>query len=240
MISSDAKVQRITLSEQVEGFIREHITSQKIAPGQSLPSSIQLAEQFGVSRAIVREAMKSLEAKGMITISNGKRAMVNPANNQVLVDYFDRMASHRDEALIELLELRKGIEVQGALLAAQRRTASEMQEMWDLVGEMRTRVGDVDAYLDSDVKLHLAIVKASHNRMLFHLVDSIRGPLRDTMKEGQVLHSSAEERETIQVNHEILVRFIDRQDAIEAGKFMGKHFDEAIAGIVKARARYTK
>lgn len=238
MIGADAKVQRITLSEQVEGFIRADITSRKVVPGQSLPSSTHLAEQFGVSRAIVREAMKSLEAKGMITITNGKRAIVSPINNQVLIDYFDRMALHRDEALIELLELRKGIEVQSALLAAERRTSEEMEDILRLVEEMRRHVGDTEAYLDVDVQLHLAIVKASQNRMLFHLADSIRGPSRDTMKEGQVLHPSDEERENIQAAHEILVRYIDQRDAEGAAHCMATHFDAAIAGIVKAKARY--
>lgn len=240
MISPEMKLQRKTLSEQVEEFIREHIVSRKIAPGQSLPSSIQLAEQFGVSRAIVREALKSLEARGLITIANGKRATVNPVNNQILIDYFDRMAQDREEALIELLELRKGLEVQGSFMAAERRTDDEMRQIRDLVRQMRAQVGKLDAYLDLDVQLHLAIAGASHNRMLYHIVDSLRGPLRDTMEEGQILHSSSEEREMIQVNHEILVDLIERQDTAGAAACMTKHFDEAIAGIVKARDKSSR
>jgi DNA-binding FadR family transcriptional regulator len=240
VISPGAKLQRKTLSEQVEELIREHIVSGKIAPGQALPSSVQLAAQFGVSRAIVREALKSLEARGLITIANGKRATVNPANNQILVDYFDRMAQDRDEALIELLELRRGLEVQGAFLAAERRTDDEMRLIRDLVRQMRAQVGALDAYLDLDVQLHLAIAGASHNRMLHHLVDSLRGPARDTMEKGQVLHSSDQEREMIQVNHEILVDLIDRRDAAGAAACMTKHFDEAIAGIVNAKDKHAR
>lgn len=240
MISPDIKLRRMTLSAQVEDLIRDNIVSHKVSPGESLPSSVRLAEQFGVSRAIVREALKSLEARGLITISNGKRATVNPANNQILIDYFDRMAQHRDEALIELLELRKGLEVQGALLASKRRTDHEMHAIQGLVTQMRAHIGNTDAYLDFDVQLHLAIASASHNRMLFHIVDSLRGPLRDTMEEGQVLHSSSEEREMIQVSHEILVDLISRQDASGTAACMAKHFDEAIEGIVKAREKLSR
>lgn len=239
MISSEVKIERKTLSGQVEDFLREYIVSRKIAPGQSLPSSVQLAEQFGVSRAIVREALKSLEARGLITIANGKRATVKAADNQILVDYFDRMAQHRDEALIELLELRKGLESQGAFLAAKRRTDGELRAIRDLVKQMRDHVGDVDAYVEVDVKLHLAIADASHNRMLSHIVDSLRGPLQDTMKEGQILHAGDDERERIQVNHEILVDLIERQDAEGAAACMANHFDGAIAGIVKAKHRHS-
>lgn len=236
MIDPDAKVQRITLSEQVEGFIRDHITSQKVAPGQSLPSSVQLAERFGVSRAIVREAMKSLEAKGMVTIINGKRPIVSPLNNQVLVDYFERVALEREEALIELLELRKGIEVQGASLAAVRRTTDELAELWAIVCRMRETMGDIERYLDHDVNLHLAIARASQNRMIHHLVDSIRGPVRDTQREGQDLHPAETMKEQIQTSHEILVQLIDEQDAAGAARCMALHFDGSIEGILRTRA----
>lgn len=239
MIHSGAKVQRATLSEQIAGFIRDHIVSGALKPGEALPSSVQLAADYGVSRTIVREAMKSLEARGLITIANGKRASVSPITNQVLADYFDRVAFEREETLIELLELRRGVEVQGAYMAASRRTQEEMSAIWDLVQQMRVHMEETDAFLDADVQLHLAIVAASHNRMLYHVVDSIREPLRATMREGRLLHSSAEEREAIQVSHEVLVQFIDDQRASEAAACIAEHFDLSIAGIKLAMDRNT-
>lgn len=236
MIDPSAQVQRVTLSEQVEGFIREHISAHNLGPGQTLPSSNELAERFGVSRSIVREAMKSLEAKGMVTVANGKRPIVSPISNQVLVDFFARVTSERDETLIELLELRKGLEVQGANLAATRRTEEDIAELNRLVGQMRAHIGDIERYLDFDVELHLAIVRASKNRMLFHIVDSIRAPLRDTMREGQQLHTAEPHQERIQINHEILVKFIVDGDAINAGECMAYHFDGAITAIKRAMA----
>jgi DNA-binding FadR family transcriptional regulator len=237
VIHNGAKVQRATLSEQIAGFIRDHIVSGELKPGEALPSSVQLAADYGVSRTIVREAMKSLEARGLITIANGKRASVSPITNQVLADYFDRVAIEREETLIELLELRRGIEAQGAYMAASRRTPDEMATIWSLVHQMRLHMGETDAFLDSDVQLHLAIVAASHNRMLYHVVDSIREPLRATMREGRVLHSSPEEREAIQVSHEVLVQFIEDQRAEEAAACMARHFDETITGIKLAMER---
>lgn len=235
MLDLDAKVQRVTLSEQVEGFIRDHITSQRIAPGDSLPSSVQLAEQFGVSRAIVREALKSLEAKGMITIANGKRPRVSPLTNQLLVDYFHRVSAERDATLIDLLELRKGIEMQSASLAAIRRTPQELDELWSLIERMRGSIGHVEHYLDYDVSLHMAIARSSHNRMFAQIVDSIRVPMRDTQREGQVMDESAEMRESIQFSHEILVQLIDHQDPDGAARCMGMHFDGSIEAIQRTR-----
>src|ERR1700722_4239699 len=72
------RVQRATLAQQIETHMRDLIVSNRLGPGELLPSSIDLATEFGVSRSIVREAMKSLQAKGLIEIANGKRARVQP------------------------------------------------------------------------------------------------------------------------------------------------------------------
>jgi len=231
VLSPALLIQRATLAEQIETHIRELIVSDQLGAGDTLPSSTDLAAEFGVSRTIVREAMKSLQAKGLIEIANGKRARVQPITNTVLVDFFDRFAQPHKEAVIELLELRKGIEVQGAVLAAQRRTEEDLEEIWAHVRAMDSNIGDPEAFTDIDVQLHLAIVAASKNRMLFHLVDSIREVMRDTMTEGLVRHTAPADWQNIQASHVSLVTFIDQGDASGAGACMATHFDEAIHGI---------
>jgi DNA-binding FadR family transcriptional regulator len=225
-------LQRATLAEQIEAHLRDRIITDELGPGEILPSSIDLAAEFGVSRSIMREAMKSLQARGLIEIANGKRARVRPITNSVLVEFFYRFAQPHNEAVIEFLELRRAIEVQGAILAARRRTEEDLGRIWSLVHQMETMIGDPDAFLDVDVELHLAIVAASKNRMLFHLVDSIRAVLRDTMKEGLMRHSAKAEWQNIHASHVKLVTYIDRQDAAGAGACMASHFDASIHGIL--------
>jgi DNA-binding FadR family transcriptional regulator len=237
MQSPALRVQRATLAEQIEVHMRHLIVSNRLGPGEALPSSTDLATEFGVSRSIVREAMKSLQAKGLIEIANGKRARVRPIANSVLIDFFDRFAQPHKDAVIELLELRKGIEVQGAVLAAQRRTDQDLHQIWSIVQQMEAKIGNPDAFLDIDVELHLAIVAASKNRMLFHLVDSIREVMRDTMKEGLVRHTDPEDWQYIHASHVKLVDLIDRRDAAGAGACMASHFDEAIHGILTREPR---
>ena len=226
------RIQRSTLAEQIEVHIRELIVSDKMGAGEVLPSSIELASEFGVSRSIVREALKSLQAKGLIEIANGKRARVQPITSSVLVDFFDRFAQPHKEAVIELLELRRGIEVQGALLAARRRTPEDVEVMRSCLDRMEAKIGDPDGFLDIDVELHQAIAGASKNRMLGHLVDSIREVMRDTMKEGLVRHTDPTNWHNIQASHVKLVDLIDRGDVEGAGACMASHFDEAIHGIL--------
>lgn len=166
--------------------------------------------------------------------------LISELTNQLLVDYFDRMSMHRQDALVELLELRKELEVQAASLAAARRSDSELQDMIRLVGQMRRHSGDLERYLDTDVNFQLCIAAASHNRMLYQVVESIRNPARDTMREGQVLHPSPAERGQIQRNHDELVRLIEVQDPHGAATCMARHFDEAIAGIEQRGAHIVR
>jgi GntR family transcriptional regulator, transcriptional repressor for pyruvate dehydrogenase complex len=231
------KIQRTTLAEQIEAHMREQIVSHQLGEGESLPSSIELAAEFGVSRSIVREALKSLQANGLIEIANGRRARVRPVTSDVLVGFFNRFAQPHKDAVIQLLELRRGLEVQGALLAATRRTPEDMERIWIDVGAMEERIGDAEAFLDLDVQLHLDIVASSKNRPLFHLVESIREVMRDTMKEGLVRHSDAADWRKIQDSHVKLVTLVDRRDAEGAAACMASHFDEAIHGILTREPR---
>jgi GntR family transcriptional repressor for pyruvate dehydrogenase complex len=227
-----SKIQRSTLAEQIEEHVRGLIVSNKMGAGEVLPSSIALAAAFGVSRSIVREAMKSLQAKGLIEIANGKRARVQPITGRVLLDFFDRFTQPEHGAVIEMLELRRGVEVQAALLAAHRRTDDDLHQMWELIGGMERKIGDPHGFTTIDIELHLAVAAASKNRMLFHLVESIRTAMRDTMNEGLRRHTDRTDWETIQASHVRLIFLIEQRDVEGAGACMARHFDEAIHGIL--------
>lgn len=221
-------LQRTTLAEQVEAQLKDQIVSNSLKPGDTIPSSVELAAQFGISRAIAREALKSLQAKGLIEIANGKRATVKPIGSGVLADFFDRFSGHHHEAVIELLELRRGVEVQAAGMAATRRTQEDMEELWRLIRAMGDAEGDIDTFIDMDFQLHLAIVSAAKNRMMYFLYDSIRAASRDTMQEGFIRHPDWVD---IHANHISLVMFIDAGDAAAAEACMAAHLDDAMQGV---------
>jgi GntR family transcriptional repressor for pyruvate dehydrogenase complex len=223
---------RVTLADQVEAHIRDLIVSERIGPGESLPSSMDLAAEFSVSRSIVRESMRSLQAKGLIEIANGKRARVRPMTNSVLTDFFDRFARTQREAVIDLLELRRGVEVQAAVLAARRRSPEDLALMWPSVHRMGENLGNLDVFLEMDVQLHLTIARASKNQMMFHLVASIREVMRDTMREGLMRHPNEEDWKKNHADHLRLVRLIEEQDEQGAGAFMGLHLDTAMHRIM--------
>src|SRR5688572_30719199 len=99
------KLNRTTLVEQVARNLVEFIESSHLIPGDTLPSTTKLATNFGVSRPVVREALKFLEAKGVIEISNGKKPTVKPITTELLLGFFDRIVKVEHKALREFMEV---------------------------------------------------------------------------------------------------------------------------------------
>lgn len=225
------RVEHRSLTHQVGTRIVELIERSRLRPGDFLPSQAELCERFGVSRPIMREAMQSLVGSGVIEIHNGRGAMVAPINHDPLLAFFQRALQFERNAVIELMEMRKGIEVQSAVLAAERRTDEQIEEMRRIVGEMRTRLRDTDRYNALDLELHLAIVQATRNTMLYHLMASVRATLQDSIAQGFRHRQSDELLDRTQQLHEELVDAIASGDAGRSRQSMERHFDDAIEAI---------
>lgn len=229
------RLRRETLAEQVARALLDIIEEQGLEPGNTLPSEARLTEEFGVSRHVVREALRSLEARGIITVANGKGATVRPFSDEVIRDYFRTAVRFQQQRLMELLEVRRGIEIQSAFLAAQRRTDDDLAQMAEALAAMRRHLYDAAAYVTEDARLHLLIARASHNTLLYHLIGSIREPLQDTIRAGYS-RSSIAEIESLPPIHAAIVSAIERGDGRGATRAMEHHFDGAMTGIVKELA----
>jgi GntR family transcriptional repressor for pyruvate dehydrogenase complex len=225
------KLRRATLADQAAARLLELITTRQLQPGEMLPAESRLAADLGVSRQVVREALKSLQGQGVVEIVNGKGASVRSIDASALRVFFSWAAQTRDDTTVELMEVRKAIEVQSARLAAQRRTAAELDRLGGIVARMRDHIEDVEGYTALDVELHLAIAAASHNAMLYHLVESIRDVLEETIRRGLRQRRSREQLERVQVLHEALRDEVQRGDAESAAQAMAQHFDEAVTAL---------
>lgn len=223
---------RETLPDQIAKQLMHYIVTQNLEPGDLLPAEIRLAEDFGVSRPVVREALRSLAAQGAINVVNGKGAIVRPVDDRLLQLFFQRSLDVGQGTLVELMEIRKPLEVQSAALAAQRRTPDEIPVIAQTVADMRANLQNLQIYAEHDVTFHLQIAAASHNKMLRHLIASIRALLKNVILEGLQRRTSAEQIEQIQGTHETIFAEIERGDAAAAAAAMALHFDEAVAALV--------
>lgn len=230
------RITRGTLADQVTDRLLEYIEAQRLRPGDLLPSETSLVNSFGVSRPVVREALKSLEGKGVIEIVNGKGALIRPIDNDSLRLFFRRAMQMEYGTMLELMEVRKGLEVQSAVLAAQRRDEKDLAAIREVVGAMRQSTSDLDAYTRLDVEFHLRVAGASHNSMMVSLVESIRDALRNTIMAGLRSRGPALDVKSIQLTHEQLYDALVAGDVQAAMETMARHFDEAIIAMTNPQS----
>lgn len=221
-------LRRETLAEQVADGLLDLIEHAKLAPGTLLPSEGKLAQEFGVSRPVVREALKALAAKDVIAIANGKGAIVRPMTSSPLRDFFQRALRNRHATAVELLEVRKGIEVQSATLAAQRRTVEELSELTGILPALSEAVHDPTTFTTIDTQFHLLVAAASHNKMLHHLIESIREPMQESMRAVSHRRVTEKQHAFAITAHARIVDAIKRGAPEAAGSAMAAHFDMAI------------
>jgi GntR family transcriptional regulator, transcriptional repressor for pyruvate dehydrogenase complex len=149
-------------------------------PGETLPSEGKLAEALGVSRLTVREATRTLEARGLLEIKQGRRPTVAPPNGGLVGDFF-KIAVRRDpRALLDLIEVRRALEVHIATLAARRATKGEIADMEMSISAMRAGEDESEAFHAADVRFHENLAAASGNRLLVFLIEAFAEPLRES------------------------------------------------------------
>lgn len=228
------RINRETLAEQVARQLMETIRTERLRPGDQLPSEMRLATEFGVSRPVVREALRHLAALRMVELANGKVPVVRPVTGELLRVFFEWAVQVDGGNWVELHELRRGVEGACARLAAERRTEEDVAELRAVVEEMRANLERDDAYADLDMRLHMAVARAAHNELLEHLVESLSGAMRQVMRTGLGILDRSAGLSRMQRAHEAIVARIVEGDADGARLAMEKHLSSAVANFSEA------
>ncbi|HJZ49750.1 MAG TPA: FadR/GntR family transcriptional regulator [Roseiflexaceae bacterium] len=226
------KLSRETLAEQAARNLIAFIEAQDLKPGKMLPPESKLAADLGVSRPIIREALKSLEGRGIIEVVGGKGAVVKPLDNQALRLYFQRAMQIDREAVIDLFELRESIEVRSAALAAGQRTPEEVTQLAGIVAEMRNHLRDPETYVELDIQFHQLIASMTHNAMIYHLIGAIREAIKDMLHESLLRPITEAQLEHVQVGHEAILSALEQGDAQAAEITMTAHFNDAVTSLI--------
>src|SRR5947207_468596 len=123
------KLSRQTLADQAVDSLLEYIEESSLKPGDILPSEALLTTKLGVSRPVIREALKALAGRNVVEIVNGKGAIIKPIGSGDLRSFFKRAVGFDPKAIRELLECRQGLEVQAAQIAAKSRTEDDVNQL---------------------------------------------------------------------------------------------------------------
>jgi DNA-binding FadR family transcriptional regulator len=202
---------RKRLVDRVIEELQQRISLGALAPGERLPTEDQLTSQLGVSRTTLREAVGVLTHAGLIDVRQGDGSYVRSAPSRD--EPLDRRL--RRGAAREVYEVRRVLELETARLAATRRTGEDLQRLrGHLAARDAARMsGDLDAFVDADVALHIAIARAGKNAVLADLFRTFATVLRETL--ADIARDPALAADTAPLHHE-LVEAIARRDAAAA------------------------
>lgn len=223
------KLERTSLAEQAVQSLLQHIENEKLGPGTALPSEARLGEMLGVSRTVVREALRTLKGLGVVEIANGKNPVVRrDLDASALGIYFSRALQVLENSTEDLMDVRASLECRAAALAAKRRQPAQMERMLTLVIQMQSELRQPTVYASLDTELHLEIARASGNLLLFQMIGSIRASLEAQSRQGMERRNSDESLQLAQDFHADIVEMICKGDAAGSAECMRAHMESAL------------
>lgn len=227
------KHSRNSHAQVVEGIGRAIITGE-YPVNSVLPRDDELAEKFGVSRTVLREAMKTLSAKGLIVARTRIGTKVRPRAAWNLFDA-ELLAWHLDADfgvpfLNQLYEMRLAMEPFSAGLAAERATAEQICELYSHIDAMRAADTEKD-FAIADLGLHKAVTEASGNAFMYSVGTLIEAALLTSFRLSSPASQTDLQREVVNA-HLRIVEAIDRRDNAAAQDAM-RHVIEFGRGRVQ-------
>ena len=167
-------------------LLGEAIVAGRYLPGASIPPEPTLCEELGVSRTVVREAVKSLVAKGLVTTGPKVGTRVTA---QALWNWFDpdivawqTKAGLTRDFLREVQELRRVLEPAAVRIAAERATAEDIAQLEQAYAGMKDAIDNGGDYVKHDLQFHQGLLRACHNRMVVQMSNALAALLRTSFE----------------------------------------------------------
>lgn len=220
-------IQKKRVYQEIIEQIKDSIRSGRLKPGDKLPSERELADRLSVSRNAVREAVSVMESAGLVEILQGIGIFLKEDHHDILTTRIDRLLNHQGLNLVELIEVREGLEGHGAFMAAKRRTAEDLERIKIAYENMQKAYELEQIGAEEDYEFHLAVVNAAKNTTL---LDTVR-LFSDTFIFGvQQLRKKSIRKgqsQTVLLEHFEIYEAIKHGDPERAEKAMRAHLANA-------------
>ena len=218
-------MEKKSLSQQTaEGLYTMIVAEHRLAPGEKLPNELELSRTLGVSRATLREAIRTLIARGVLEVRRGKGTFVSERVTEIDDFGFDRLDQVRGQ-LRDLFELRRIFEPSAARLACDRATEEELTEILARGAEVERRIRAGEDRAAADREVHAAIVRATHNEFMVRLLPMINQAVEAAISAGD--HQDQLAEDTLR-DHALLLEFFRKRDAAGAEHAMAIHMHHSI------------
>ena len=211
--------------QQAAAALYDQIVAEKrLQPGDKLPNEVELSQELGVSRATLREAIRSLCAQGVLEVRRGKGTFVSSQVEEIEDFGFDRLNGVKGR-LRDLFELRAIFEPQAAALACKRATDEERADILAKGEMVAACIRSDEDRTQADRAFHTAIVRSTHNEFMVRLLPIINQAVEEAISAGE--HAEELAQVTLQ-DHALLMDLIRKGDARGAEYAMAIHMRHAM------------
>jgi GntR family transcriptional regulator, transcriptional repressor for pyruvate dehydrogenase complex len=218
-MSGIGQVRRMSISESVGERLAALILDGTFKPGDRLPPEHELMRRFHVGRSSVREAVRGLVMVGVLDARPGRGTVVlSPVQNRLGADLHAALGA---SALQDLFEVRLLLEEHAIGRAARVATEEELDEIDRLAAAVEARVAAGQSYFDANTAFHLAIAKASHNKVLEHGLTGIIGNLKELREHVVRVQKDMPERDLVE--HREMIRALRARDAARGRRMVRRH-----------------
>lgn len=217
---SPVSVDRVSqvIVDQIKVLIRDG----RLQPGDRLPSERELCQRFGVSRVTVREALRVLEASGLLTIRVGAHggAFLTTPSAERLGEGLADLISLTPMTAADVTEARTVVELGVLPLAVERATDQDIEDLFAMVDEHDQAVKQDRYTIEMSAAFHVRVAACTHNPAVEMLMQSFHGPMRMSIEES---HSISPMGDRGMDEHRLLTQAIKDRDVETARKVMTKH-----------------
>lgn len=206
----------------------EQMIGERMKPGDMLPPERELAENFGVSRSSIRDAIRRLELVGLVEPRQGAGTVVREPSTDSVVNPLTNVLLQKRKLVVELLDVRKMLEPPLAARAATHASPVEIAELEDILRRQEQKIHTGDSAIDEDNEFHYNLALAADNSVVLKVLDVLMDLLRETRErslqvEGRPQKSLA--------GHRRILSAVKRHDPVGAEMAMRRHIEE-VAEIV--------
>ena len=219
------QIKRRKLYEDVITGILDMVKTDAMKPGDKIHSVEQLSDLFGVSRMVIREALSVLQSNDFVEVKHGSGIYLKNIDRLMYAGDLEIHAGKQQ--ILNLLELRKGLESEAAYLAAIRSSQEERESLRQIIQAMFTAVSSGVYASEEDYQFHAGLIHASHNPAYGKVFDEIIKPnYYEVLKSGhQFFSKTFGPRLVVVQEHERILDLIDARKAAEARRAMWRHLD---------------
>ena len=229
-------IKRISAVDEAFTKLHDLITSGQLKQGDRLPSQDRLAEQLGVSRNTIREAINKLTVIGLLSARQGVGTIINISSPS---GYIASISDHlflESSTVREFMEARAVIEMSTVRFAVLRASEAALAELDEIVSKQKEAIetGNVEAFIRHDVEFHFSLARASGNNILLHILSAVTDLMSRFIREVSHLPRAIENALSF---HRTILKSIRDRDADSAERALIEHLNDIVKNIEKSTGR---